>query len=402
MMLNEPTIASALHVIQDQIKEAIAAPKCHKCGCLQQTVSALAHAAPAEVGLIQVLAEARAVFVPKTYDCLGCPVCYPAIAANAFVEAFPEAGAGLDLCPTEEPDARAGWPPLPGDYTVIRYSAPVAVCTLNSVDLIRELAARQPQGLSVVGTMHTENLGIERVITNCLANPNLRFLILCGEDTQQTVGHLPGHCLQSLFVNGIDTKGRIVGAAGRRPVLKNVSAQDVSVFQQQIELIPMIGELQVDRIERAIHACVQRNPGPFLNSHRLSPIKTIKATGTTSLVLDRAGYFVVYPEASSRRLFLEHYTNQGVLTCVIEGTSAPPLYGEALERGLLTRLDHAAYLGRELARAENSLADGSKYVQDAAPGVLDESLPADACSGPSCGCSTKASAGNYTSKEYVA
>ena len=399
-MLNEPTIASALHVIQDQIKEAIAAPKCHKCGCLQQTVSALAQAAPAEAGLIPVLAEARAVFVPKEYDCLGCPVCYPAIAANAFVEAFPEAGAGLDLCPTEEPDARAGWPPLPGDYTVVRYSAPVAVCTLNSVDLMRELAARQPQGLSVVGTMHTENLGIERVITNCLANPNLRFLILCGEDTQQTVGHLPGHCLQSLFVNGIDSKARIVGARGRRPVLKNVSEEDVNVFRHQIELIPMIGEQEAECIEREIRACVQRNPGPFLNPHGVSPIQTIKAVGQKSLVLDRAGYFVVYPEASSHRLLLEHYTNQGVLTCVIEGTSAPTVYGEAVERGLLTRLDHAAYLGRELARAECSLLDGSKYIQDAAPGVLAATSSTDACSEPSCGCAPAISTSSCTPKEY--
>jgi len=40
--------------------------------------------------------------------------------------------------------------------------------------------------------MHTENLGIERLITNILANPEIRFLILCGEDTQKAVGHLLG------------------------------------------------------------------------------------------------------------------------------------------------------------------------------------------------------------------
>ena len=39
----------------------------------------------------------------------------------------------------------------------------------------------------------------------------------------------------------------------------------------------------------------------------------------------------------------------------------------AIERVLLTRLDHAAYLGRELARAEHALSSGEAYVQDAAP-----------------------------------
>lgn len=34
----------------------------------------------------------------------------------------------------------------------------------------------------------------------------------------------------------------------------------------------------------------------------------------------------------------------------------------------IERLDHAAYLGRELARAEQALLTGTVYIQDAAPG----------------------------------
>lgn len=191
MAAAETLVASALHVINEQLKEAIAAPKCHKCGCLQQTVEALAETHVGKWELSPMLAQARGVFVPKRYDCLGCAVCYPAIAANAFAEAYPEAGAGLDLCPTEEPEERRGWPPLPGDYAVIRYGAPVAVCALNSEPMVKALAGRKPDGLAVVGTMHTENLGIERVIKNTLANPHIRFLLLCGEDTRQAVDHLP-------------------------------------------------------------------------------------------------------------------------------------------------------------------------------------------------------------------
>src|SRR3974390_687062 len=33
------------------------------------------------------------------------------------------------------------WPPLPGSYRVLRYHAPVAVCTLNSDELIEPLAS---------------------------------------------------------------------------------------------------------------------------------------------------------------------------------------------------------------------------------------------------------------------
>jgi tetrahydromethanopterin S-methyltransferase subunit A len=175
--------SSALRVISEQLREAVDASKCHRCGCLQQTVEALAQTEAGKALLAPILTQARSVFVPKKYDCLGCTVCYPAIAANAFVEAYPGEGGRLDLCPTEEPEERRGWPPLPGNYSVIRYGAPVAVCALNSEPLAKGIAERRPEGLAIVGIMHTENLGIERVIKNTLANPHIRFLLLCGEDT---------------------------------------------------------------------------------------------------------------------------------------------------------------------------------------------------------------------------
>jgi tetrahydromethanopterin S-methyltransferase subunit A len=125
--------------------------------CTRQ-VEALGGTEAGKNELAPVLAEARSVFVPKEYDCLGCPLCYPAIAANAFVEAYPDVGAGLDLCPTEEPDERSGWPPLPGDFYVVRSGAPVAVCTLNSETLATSLATRKPEGLAIVGIMHAQSL----------------------------------------------------------------------------------------------------------------------------------------------------------------------------------------------------------------------------------------------------
>ena len=57
---------------------------------------------------------------------------------------------------------------------------------------------------------------------------------------------------------------------------------------------------------------------------------------------------------------LEHY-HDGALDVVIEGTNASELYISAIKKGLLSRLDHAAYLGRELARAEHSLMTGETY-----------------------------------------
>jgi len=86
---------------------------------------------------------------------------------------------------------------------------------------------------------------------------------------------------------------------------------------------------------------------------------------------------------------LEHYRNDGVLDMVIEGRAAAELYIPAIEKSLISRLDHAAYLGKELARAEQALLNGGSFVQDAAPEfqtVNEHSTKPSACGcGSSCG-----------------
>lgn len=381
------TEKSALRVIAEQLDEAIAAAKCHQCGCLQQTVEALSTtSAGRESGLAGKLAETRAVFKPKRYDCLGCAVCYPAIAANAFVEAFPDAGAGLDRCPTEEPESREGWPPLPGDYSVLRARAPVAVCSLNSSDLANRLNTLAPEGLAIVGTLHTENLGIERIIKNVTSNPYIRFLVLCGLDTQRAIGHLPGQSLQSLFENGVDDRGRIRDARGKRPVLKNVTPEEIEAFRRQVELVPRIGEENDAAIAGEVERLRLRDPGPYATPVAVRIVENFQAKEPERLTLDKAGYMVVYPDARGKRLVLEHYNNQGVLDCALEGSTPAALYTTAIERGLVTRLDHAAYLGKELARAEDSLLTGKPYLQDHAPGNI---KPAPEQGAGTCECSSK-------------
>lgn len=393
-MEKEPKLrqADALRVIDEQLSEAVAAAKCHGCGCLHKTIDALSATEAAAVELAPILQRARSVRKPKKYDCLACPVCYPAGAANAFSAAFPEIGSGLDLCPADMPGERRGWPPLPGDYHVVRYQAPVAVCALNSDSIARGLEDRPPRGLSMVGTLHTENLGIERIISNTLANPNIRFLILCGEDTQREVGHLPGQSLRSLLENGVDERGRILGARGKRPFLKNVTAEQIRAFREQIELIPMIGEQEGGTIRERIDAARARDRGPYERMTVSTRMEVVQASEPREVTLDIAGYFVIYPDARRDRLILEHYASEGVLDCVIEGSSSPALYTEAIRRNLLRRLDHAAYLGRELARAERTLLTGEAYVQDKAPGK-----PVSEAKDRSCGCAETCASGEESS-----
>ncbi|MBL8608767.1 MAG: DUF4346 domain-containing protein [Myxococcales bacterium] len=372
--------APPVGVVRARLAEATATPKCHACGCFQRTVGALEALEPAREALAGELARARRVFERERYDCLGCAVCFPAIAANASAEVWPGAE-GMDLCPTDTPEEREGWPPLPGDYRVVRYVAPVAVCTLGDERLADAIALRAPEGLAIVGTMRTENLGIERVITNVLANPNIRALVLAGVDPSRPGGHLPGQSLVSLFERGVDDAGRIRGAEGRRPVLRNVARDAIDAFLRQVTLEPRIGEVDAGVIADRVRALAASAPGPFEGAP-VGRAVVVEAREPRRLVADPAGYLVVYPDARRGRLLVEHYTNAGVLDCVLEGATPSALYATIVERGLVTRLDHAAYLGRELARAERALQTGEPYTQDRAAGELEEDAP----EASGCGC----------------
>jgi dihydropteroate synthase len=51
-------------------------------------------------------------------------------------------------------------------------------------------------------------------------------------------------------------------------------------------------------------------------------------------------------------------------TVIIKGKTAEGICSKIVEMGLITRLEHAAYLGSELAKAEIALRIGKEYIQD--------------------------------------
>jgi len=374
----------ALEEAVAQLREAVAAEKCWPCGCLHNGLAAIERAFPdarRSVELDAVVRAGRERLVKVRYDCLGCEVCYPALAINVLNRVGGERQVDVATCPTVEVEERKGWPPLPGTYTVLRYGAPVAVCSLTDETLAAALAEQADPGLAIVGTLQTENLGIERLILNVLANPNLRFLVVCGADSRQAIGHLPGQSLVALARSGIDKRAHIVGAPGKRPVLHNLSREAVGHFRRTVEVVDLVGRDQASLVLQTVRNCAARNPGSapiFADANAVTPTQGYLPE---RMVSDPAGYLVIYVDRPRRLLSLEHYSNNGGLDTVIEGKTAPELYIPAVDKGLVSRLNHAAYLGRELARAEQALASGEPFIQDAAP----ENPPGPPTS-TACGC----------------
>ncbi len=242
----------------------------------------------------------------------------------------------------------------------------MAVCTLADTDLPTELKeAGLLEKVAIVGPLSTENLGIERMVRNVASNPAIRYLLLCGREPR---GHRAGQAVLALKEGGVDARTRIVGAKGPRPVLKNLSLEEIEAFRQNVTVVDEIGTKDRERIAEIVGSCLAQPKGalPMLPPKvRQSKVVEAELTRNRDWVHDPEGFFVVLLDREAGLLICEHYTRDGTLNEVIKGTKANDIANTAIKRGLLSRLDHAAYLGRELAKAETALALGLPYTQDA-------------------------------------
>lgn len=275
---------------------------------------------------------------------------------------------------------RPEWPPYPGEFIVGNPEGSVAVCTLANDDLPSEVVSGSP-AIAIAGKCDTENIGVEKVVLNILANGNIRWLVLCGTEPE---GHHSGDTFLKLKEHGVDAAMRVQQATSRRPILKNMTMLDVATFRQQVQIVNLVGCTAPTVVLEAVMECADKPLAPLAieksKGHTPSH-ETITARPPKRLQLDPAGFFVVL--LSRDQIVCEHYENNGKLTHVIEGKDAALIAATAVELGLVSRLDHAAYLGRELTKAEFALKTGGDFVQDAALGDLPQE---ETCSGSTCSC----------------
>ena len=91
----------------------------------------------------------------------------------------------------------------------------------------------------------------------------------------------------------------------------------------------------------------------------------VEASGRGEPPMDPAGSFKVWVDRGRGVIAVAHY-RRGELRpwVVVEGRRAMDIRDELVERGLVSDLRHAFYLGYELAKAEVALKTGRSYVQD--------------------------------------
>ena len=82
--------------------------------------------------------------------------------------------------------------------------------------------------------------------------------------------------------------------------------------------------------------------------------------------VDPKGVFKITVDRNAETIVALHFAAAEAEkpTIIVKGETAEAVYAKIVEMGLVTRLDHAAYLGSELAKAEIALRTGKEYIQD--------------------------------------
>lgn len=154
--------------------------------------------------------------------------------------------------------------PWGGEFTTGDSKSNVAVVLLN-------IDYTPSDKVAIYGPLKTENIGIEKIVANIISNPNIRYLVLCGEEIR---GHKSGKSLVCLNKKGIDKTNRIIDAPGAIPYIENLDKEAIERFQNQIEIVDMIGLTSKEEIDEKIKNCLEKTLPCFGESYiaiRITP-----------------------------------------------------------------------------------------------------------------------------------
>jgi len=105
----------------------------------------------------------------------------------------------------------------------------------------------------------------------------------------------------------------------------------------------------------------------FKDKRRSEPIEEdfdvpeVQGGANYQFIQDPAGSFKI--NLKGAQIQAVHYLNMKP-TMAIEARTSKEVYDEIIKRKLVSRIEHAAYLGQELQKAEDALKLGKNYVQD--------------------------------------
>lgn len=99
---------------------------------------------------------------------------------------------------------------------------------------------------SVIGQLYSKE-GINFMLRNILANPKLRYLVLCGNDRSGS-----GEALIRFFEQGLDQENCIKGVKDAR-IDKELPLEKLDLLREKVKIIDLRGKVKAQEVEEAIN-----------------------------------------------------------------------------------------------------------------------------------------------------
>ena len=154
------------------------------------------------------------------------------------------------------------WPKLYHDILKVKDpSNHVGICTLwTERGVVEKIVDKLPY--NVIGNLYSAQ-GINAMIRNVMANPNIRTIVIWGSEMS-----LSGHSLLSFMKNGIDEKRKII--KGRGEIEAEIPDEVVAEFRSKIEIVDLRGRTK-DELIAKVEELSKTKKEPFSNKIREFP-----------------------------------------------------------------------------------------------------------------------------------
>jgi len=146
----------------------------------------------------------------------------------------------------------------------------------------------------------------------------------------------------------------------------NKCRNNLKELSESIKLAYYANQMHVPPLNLGINALRYKSKQEFPKYISFDePIKQVDFTNQPA-IMDPKGYFKIYIDDKKNLILITHFNNSinfKDATLTLAGDNAESLYKTIIKSGLVSRLDHAAYLGKELVKAELALNLGMPYSQ---------------------------------------
>jgi tetrahydromethanopterin S-methyltransferase subunit A len=241
--------------------------------------------------------------------------------------------------------------------------------------LAEDLAALSVRGLCMVSPLCRSVSDIVKLTRNVEANLAVHCLVLTGGEEGKAYPAM--EALTAIFGGNEEASDK--AAALAHAVRGKLKSLDFAALEKRVRVVDMLGCVEVDKIIAGVNKlgaeAIRPNTGFLVQSYdtTLGVERVIAPTNISyDLQTDKAGRYVIGTQKKS--IVIEHYNSKGELLRLIEGTTARDLCITLIRNGWVSKLDHAAYLGRELTLAELAISQGIPYEQDGQATAAEDSI----------------------------